>query len=205
MTWVCLIWAVRPLQGAKLPETPEERLCMVLVFVGAALALLLARPLAAQWRRLPTPTRAPRIVRERTGRRRAWFGWDLEEPAIYRGMNSFYGADLAGEDLTGADFDGVILSRADLTDARLTRARLVRARLVHACLSRADLTGASLREANLSGAKLDGANLTNASLAGADLRGADLTGANLAGARYDRRTCWPVGFDPRERGAVWVE
>jgi Pentapeptide repeats (8 copies) len=145
MTDLCLMWAARPLAGARLPETPEERLLVtILVLAGIALALLLARPLAAQWRRLPTSPRPPRIVRERTGRRRAWFGWDLDEPAIYGGMSSFYGADLAGEDLTGADLYGVLLSRSDLTEARLTRARLGRARLVHACLSREALITAAL-------------------------------------------------------------
>jgi len=207
MTWMCLIWAVRPMQ--KLPETPEERmLCGILILVGLFLAFLLTRPMAAQWRNLPT---RPRQRRRDPGKRGA--GDDrirhrrsLRELATAAAQrNNLAGADLAGENLAGAEFESVILSGADLTEATLTRARLVRAQLVNARLSRADLTGATLREASLSGARLNGAVLTNANLVGADLHGADLTAAQLAGARYDGRTRWPAGFDPREHGAVLVD
>jgi uncharacterized protein YjbI with pentapeptide repeats len=46
--------------------------------------------------------------------------------------------------------------------------------------------------------------LRGSNLEGANLAGKDLHGANLRGAHYDPTTRWPVGFDPRPRGAVLV-
>ena len=69
--------------------------------------------------------------------------------------------------------------------------------------SGADLRGADLRQADLSrdvvGVSQD---WEGANLCGADLGDANLAGANLACVRYDARTRWPRGFDPRQRGAV---
>src|SRR5439155_7524193 len=62
-----------------------------------------------------------------------------------------------------------------------------------------------LRNADLTGADLRGASLRNADLTGADLRGASLHGAILTGARYDARTRWPPGFDPKRHGAKLVK
>jgi pentapeptide repeat protein len=203
----CFIWAAWARPIGRFPETPEERLlCGVLVLIVVSLALLLARPLAMQWRKLPTRARRRADAPTPPGRRWARFWW---EPEGLKGFvtlrRTFHRADFAGEDLTGAELDSLILSGADLTAARLSRARLVRTQLINACLSRADLTGASLREANLSGANLKGACLVKVNLAGAKLEGADLTDANLNGARYDRRTRWPAAFDPAKHGALLVE
>jgi hypothetical protein len=69
-------------------------------------------------------------------------------------------------------------------------------------LRRADLTRAALRGADLRDADLTGADLRGADLAGADLTGAHLAGALLTGAHYDFHTRWPIGFAPRQHGAV---
>jgi uncharacterized protein YjbI with pentapeptide repeats len=80
------------------------------------------------------------------------------------------GANLAGIDLSEANLHGAFLFRANL------------------------------RGANLSGANLQGAYLCEANLNWADLRGADLTGANLTETGYNKRTIFPIGFDPQAAG-----
>ena len=74
----------------------------------------------------------------------------------------------------------------------------------------ADLSGADLTMAILAGADFEGANLFNAhmpfaTLSGANLHGANCRGANLSMARYNARTMWPEGFDPKAAGAVLAE
>lgn len=49
---------------------------------------------------------------------------------------------------------------------------------------------------------LHGADLRDAHLRGTDLQSARLEGADLKGVRYDEYTRWPIGFNPRETGAV---
>src|SRR5207237_847441 len=68
----------------------------------------------------------------------------------------------------------------------------------------ANLVGRDLRAASLAGADLAGANLAGANLLRANLSRANLQGADLRGARYDRRTKWPEGFDPRRHGTKLV-
>jgi hypothetical protein len=67
------------------------------------------------------------------------------------------------------------------------------------------LRGRDLRDEDLAGAFLSDADLSDTDLRGVDLRGADLDGAWLRGARYDAETRWPEGFDPKKRGAAFVE
>jgi hypothetical protein len=115
------------------------------------------------------------------------------------------GVDLAGNYLEGASLEGAHLEGARLDEALLSRANLRRANLKFARMWLADL-----EEANLMGAILTGADLESADLTRADLRGADLTDANLldatfTAARYDSYTRWPVGFDPRQCGAVKID
>jgi hypothetical protein len=82
-----------------------------------------------------------------------------------------------------------------------------------------DFEGADLRGVSLTGADLRGANLRSANLVGTSLRAARLEGTDLLfarmhdghrsvhvrGACFDTRTQWPVGFDPREWGARFIE
>jgi uncharacterized protein YjbI with pentapeptide repeats len=129
------------------------------------------------------------------------------------------GANFSGAVLRGAAFGGAGLGNARLVGADLSGAYLSRATLVEAKLSGADLTEADLREASLPGAHLDGADLRRADLSGAFLDSAFLSGqalldigvspmeggnARLDGAKYDGRTTWPDGFDPKAAGARFV-
>jgi uncharacterized protein YjbI with pentapeptide repeats len=89
-----------------------------------------------------------------------------------------YWAMMAGADLSSCNFEGAELRGANLTDASLINA---------------NLTAANLGLDNLGGAtSLRGANLTNAIL--------DRT--NLSGAVFDKRTVFPVGFDPNAAGMI---
>lgn len=118
-------------------------------------------------------------------------------------------ADLAGArlneaTLTGAFMRGAYLKAAVLRGANLQQAYLSAANLVRADLTSAILTDADLRGANLSEAILVDGILSNAQLQGANLYRARLERAVLKDARYDAKTRWPAGFNPRLRGAVSV-
>jgi uncharacterized protein YjbI with pentapeptide repeats len=91
---------------------------------------------------------------------------------------TMYWAMMAGADLSGCNFEGADLRGANLRDALLVGANLSRA---------------NLGQDNLGGGtSLQGANLTNAVL----------DGARVSGARFDARTVFPDGFDPRAAGMV---
>jgi uncharacterized protein YjbI with pentapeptide repeats len=118
--------------------------------------------------------------------------------------------------LRGADLQEIVLQRAELPGVNLGHSNLARASLQNAWLGRAYLEGANLQGANLQGAILTIADLQGANLQEADLRGTVLTGANLTWAfnlesanleqsRYDKKTQWPIGFDPASTGAIRVE
>jgi uncharacterized protein YjbI with pentapeptide repeats len=102
----------------------------------------------------------------------------------------------------GAPLHGAPLSYAPLRGASLIGADLTGAHLVSADLRGADLAVADLRNAHLEGADLTSANLLGANLEGANLQGTNFTRANfnatsIGEGLYDRRTRWPVGFNPR--------
>ncbi len=109
------------------------------------------------------------------------------------------GVDLREAALPAANLTGVELTKARLDDADLRKATLADSRLEGANLRRTDLT-----EATLDGARLEEADLRGADLRGASLKQASLNKARLDGALYDRRTKWPRGVRPAERGAVEV-
>lgn len=106
-------------------------------------------------------------------------------------------ARLRGAKLRGADLRGAWLEGADLRGAWLSRAVLDRAILAHADLSGADLSLAGLGDTDLRGALFRGTNLEGAWLIG---RAGSVAAADLRGSRYDERTRWPAGFDPKTRG-----
>ena len=47
--------------------------------------------------------------------------------------------------------------------------------------------------------------LVGARLAGARLGGAKLSGADLTAATYSRKTRWPKGYDPKDKGPILEE
>ena len=130
----------------------------------------------------------------------------------YRG----HGVDFSGMDLRGAVFDGLILegayfAQATLYDASFVKCDLYWANFFEARAVKADFRGAELRgvcfeAANLQQACFDEADLGRDALNGStELSGADLTGASVYrakfdGARYDSRTKFPTGFDPKQHG-----
>jgi Pentapeptide repeats (8 copies) len=131
---------------------------------------------------------------------------DLPQPLDLRSTDLRH-ADLIDAQLPGADFERAQLWSADLRGARLREVNFFEADLNQANLGGADLQGASfvhaeLYDAGLQDAQLQGADLRSAELEGANLRGAQLQEANLARsrlreARYNNKTAWPDGFDPR--------
>jgi uncharacterized protein YjbI with pentapeptide repeats len=129
--------------------------------------------------------------------------WALQLMAIFQ--QDLKMIDLNGRDLSGLYLRACNLLRANLKGANLDGANLNGAYLAWAYLGEATLKGADLGDADLAGVGLGGADLSGANLCGTSLARADLTEAKLAGARYDRRTAWPEGFEPRDSGAERLE
>ena len=125
---------------------------------------------------------------------------------------NFHGANLTSATLTRAKLQG-----ADLHDAQLHAAGLQDTQLQKANLSGADMTGTGMQSVNLTGADLRNlkglGGITFCNFTGADLRGANFenaidynkNSAIFTKAKYDRRTRWPVGFDPEAAGAILVK
>jgi uncharacterized protein YjbI with pentapeptide repeats len=101
------------------------------------------------------------------------------------GFNKDNKLDLRNTDLRGAEFYNVHLEWTDFWGAHLDGAQFWGAVLRNAKLERAHLNRANLRAAKLEGASLENADVTE--------------------AIFDRETVWPAGFDPRGRGAVFIE
>ena len=92
------------------------------------------------------------------------------------------------------------MAMIDFTREELEQFAEISRKALGANLAGIDLSEANLRGANLSGANLQGAYLCEANLNWANLRGADLTGANLTETGYNKRTIFPIGFDPQASG-----
>lgn len=105
------------------------------------------------------------------------------------------GAYWKGVDARGADFFG-----CDFRNASLRRANLEDAVFYEASLEGATLAGANLKGANFTDANLCGTNLADDVRTGEEACKTDLTGAKFSGARYDVKTRFPSGFDPRAHG-----
>ena len=129
--------------------------------------------------------------------------WALQLMAIFQ--QDLRMVDLSGRDMSGLYLRACTLLRANLKGTNLDGANLNGAYLAWAYLGEATLKGADLGDADLAGAGLEGADLSGANLCGTSLTRTDLTGAKFAGARYDRRTAWPEGFEPRDSGAERLE
>lgn len=79
-----------------------------------------------------------------------------------------------------------------------------------AWLNHADLTNCNFCQsrpiaADFSYARLCGADFTDADLRGANFAATDLHNVGFNRAHYDKRTIWPVAFEPENCGAVLVE
>jgi uncharacterized protein YjbI with pentapeptide repeats len=129
--------------------------------------------------------------------------------------------DLELCDLRNADFRGQQLEGLDFSDTDLRGADFSNADLYWTYLFRANCEGTNFRNSRLSGVVLDGANLRRSDLTGAyisydnlngssslieaDLTDALMEGADLRGSRYNRKTIFPLGFDPIANGMVLVD
>lgn len=117
----------------------------------------------------------------------------------------FSGATLREANFQRADLREVVFRYCNLESAHFDQAQLVGADMRNANLRYACLNGANLSEADLTDAQLNPSELLGANLCGANLTRVDLHGAVMRGARYDKKTIWPEGTDPRSYGAEPVE
>ena len=134
--------------------------------------------------------------------------------------------NLREADLTEANLDQAYMYKSQMVKAILFKATLKHANLTeanfnNATLTEADLTKATLYGADFTKANLTGANLTKANLIGANLQEADLRNANLSEikimksggifltnddlkeAKYNEKTIFPEGFDPKKYGMIF--
>ena len=98
-------------------------------------------------------------------------------------------------DLTSTNFSGATLQNASFFKADLTGAKFQDSKLPKANFERA-----TLKQVDFTGAKLQGANFK-----GVDLSSANLAGAYLQGAKYNLKTTFPEGFDPKDHGMKLIK
>lgn len=119
--------------------------------------------------------------------------WAKLDHARFRSCNmsrvNFRGASCYGADFRNSDLKGSIMTGANFKRANLKNA---------------DLRGLNLRTTKVDHANFDGCLLGQANLQGMDLSRTNVDKARLVIARYDEKTLWPPGFDPKAAGAVLV-
>ena len=96
-----------------------------------------------------------------------------------------------------------IFSGANLKGAFFSNINFTSAKFAGTDLRRSQFPGCTLIDADFRKAKLQGANLQLVHPATAALQ--RMEDANFVGARYDTRTLWPQGFDPKAAGAILEE
>ena len=102
----------------------------------------------------------------------------------------------------GADYSSVNLSNFDLSGSKFFSTNFTGAKFNNSNLSDAGLIASNFQDADFSGANLKNADLSSSNreetnLSGADLSSANLEGAKLTAARYDCKTRFPEGFNPK--------
>ena len=107
------------------------------------------------------------------------------------------GADLSHTDLSWANLDNAILFNTVFHSACLHGATLINARITSVLIG-VDLRYAVLKDAHIS----LGTDFSGALLHGADMRSYGIQHSVLTGARYNKKTRWPLLFDPRSKGAI---
>ena len=129
--------------------------------------------------------------------------------SLHKGITDLDGANLDHADLRGIQAEGLVCMEASFREANLDGADLYWIIAAGAIFDAANLQRTIMRGGNLTDASFIAANLTNADLSednvggatdlrGANLETAELMGTNFRGARYDQRTAFPKGFDPRD-------
>lgn len=88
---------------------------------------------------------------------------------------------------------------AFMDDAIIDNANFYKAKLMGTVFKRAILTNANFLDADVCHADFENADLSNA-----NMECARIGSASFKNAKYSSKTQWPMGFDPREVGAVLV-
>jgi uncharacterized protein YjbI with pentapeptide repeats len=115
-------------------------------------------------------------------------GLDFTEPHIGRALGRLL---LYEKVIREANFSGANLSGSTFMDVDFSGTKFA---------------GTTLCAAVFKGVSLDGTDFQEADVTGADLGGAyNLNGASFVGAKYDSRTVWPEGFDPRSTEAISLD
>lgn len=137
---------------------------------------------------------------------------DLHEIS-FRGKN-LYQSILQGVQIMWADFSGAQMNEADMSGAVMAFGDFSKTDLRDAKMANANLQGANFQGANLAGADLNGANLQGVNLLWANLSNTDLQGVNLTQtnpawanvreAKYNSKTKFPAGFNPKKHGMIFV-
>jgi hypothetical protein len=127
---------------------------------------------------------------------------------------SLKSANFSGANLTNVNFYNCVLNDADFAGATYDIGRFGDTKLKKVNFQGVDLSTIDMRDCDLRGGNLShlkGIRSVDGCLFnGADVRSADLREMKWAAAyrplfdnaRYDSKTRWPVGFDPKEAGAV---
>ncbi len=130
-----------------------------------------------------------------------WNAWRAQNPDQKIDMSR---AHLYRMNINQADLSDAMMEKVSLHWAWAKEVKFDRANLSQGRLHDTDFRRASFVDANLTGAQLRRSKMNDADLRGADLTNAGLKDTILTGAKYNARTKWPAGFDPKAHGAVLV-
>lgn len=149
-------------------------------------------------------------------------GQDLEKAnfagASLSGCGFYRKANLSGVNFRNANLNNVTFSESVLNDSDFTGATYEIGKISNSKLKKTNFQGVDLSTVDIENCDLRGANLSHLKgirrasaclFNGADLRSADLRDMTWAegnkplfdNARYDSKTQWPAGFDPKLAGA----
>ena len=99
-----------------------------------------------------------------------------------------------------SDIQAALTTLTHWIESEVVPPQWLTADIAHTDLPNANLHGGTLWHMRMRDVNLAGADLADADLRGADLRGTVLDGVDFTGARANRRTWWPIGFDPQAHG-----
>ncbi len=118
--------------------------------------------------------------------------------------------DLSGQELSGKDLSGFWMPNADLKDAKMQDTMLIKAKVWGATFDGATLFRAKFNGADVSRCTFCKAHINDASFESASVQSANFTSvigidtAIMQEARYDEKTSFPKGFDPKKAGMILV-
>ena len=113
--------------------------------------------------------------------------------------SNFSNSNLSGSNLSKSNFFNSDFSHSNLSGSNLSNSIFSDANLEGTVFTRSNLRGV-----DFSGARLEGANLFKANLSSAVLKNAVFKKINLKQAVYNKKTKFPKGFVPRQRGMIKI-